>query len=112
MLDAPLSKLFPRLFSVSRPITTPEVPVIVVASLLATYESPILPITKTGALPDVEKKGVKLFKAIGGQQVIRLVVRSKPGEYNKVLWESCTTASMWLGALEYHDSLEKLLRIF
>jgi CBS domain-containing protein len=112
VLDAPLSTLFPKLFSISRPITTPEVPVIVVASVLATYESPILPITKNGAAPDVEKEGVKLFKAIGGQQVIRLLIGSKPSDHYKVLWKPCTTTSMWLGALEYHDTLEKLLRIF
>jgi CBS domain-containing protein len=111
-LDAPLSKLFPNLFGVSRPITTPDIPVIVAASILATYESPILPITKDGAPQGAEKQGVKLFKAVGGQQVIRLVVESKPSDYYKVLWGSCTTTSMWLGALEYHESLERLLRIF
>ncbi len=111
-LDAPLSKLFPKLFDVSRPITTPDVPVIVAASILAAYGSPILPITKVGELPNVEKQGVKLFKAIGGAQVILLLVKTKPSDYYKVLWGSCTTTSMWLGAVEYHDSLEKLLRIF
>jgi len=112
MLDAPLSELFPSLFSTSRPITTPDTPVMVAASILATYEFPILPVAKFGDPPDVEKKGVKLFKAIGGQQIIRLLTLTKPSDYHKVLWKPCTTTSMWLGALEYHDSLEKLLRIF
>jgi len=62
--------------------------------------------------PGAEKEGVKLFKAIGGQQVIRLVTGSKPRDYDKVLWGPCTAASLWLGALEFHDSLERLLRVF
>jgi len=112
MLDAPLSKLFPGLFSISRPIITPDVPVIVAASILATYEFPILPVTKAGAPPDVEKKEVKLFKAIGGLQIVRLMTESEPSDHYNMMWNPCTTTSMWLGALEYHDSLEKLLRIF
>jgi CBS domain-containing protein len=112
MLDAPLSKMFPTLFSISRPIITPDVPVIVAASILTTNESPILPVAKVGAPPAVEKQGVKLFKAIASQQIIRLVIDSKPSDYYKILWNPCTTTSIWLGALEYHDSLEKLLRIF
>jgi CBS domain-containing protein len=111
-LDAPLSKLFPSLFSIPRPITTPDIPVIMAASILSTYEFPILPITKAGAPQEVEKKGIKLFKAIGGQQIIRLVLESKPSEYYKILWSPCTKATMWLGALEYRDSFEKLLRTF
>jgi len=43
---------------------------------------------------------------------VRLVLETKPGDYHKVLWSPCTTTSMWLGALEYQDSLENLLRIF
>jgi hypothetical protein len=43
---------------------------------------------------------------------MRLVLGAKPRDYYKVLWGPCTTTSMWLGALDYDDSLEKLLRIF
>jgi len=84
----------------------------VAASILSTYEFPILPITKEGAPPEVEKKGIKLFKAIGGQQIIRLLLETKPSDYYKILWGPSTKTTMWLGALEYHDSLEKLLRTF
>ena len=111
-LDAPLSKLFPSLFSIPRPITTPEFPVIAAASMLSTYDFPILPVTKNDSPPDGEKKGVKLFKAIGGQQVLRIVLETKPVDYYKVLWSPCTTTTMWLGALEYHDTFENLLRVF
>jgi CBS domain-containing protein len=104
--------LFPGLFSIPRPITTSDVPVIVAASILSTYEFPILPITKVSAPLDVEKKGVKLFKAIGGQQIVRLVLESKPSDYNKLLWSPCTTSSMWLGALEFDESLDRLLKVF
>jgi hypothetical protein len=44
--------------------------------------------------------------------VVRLVISTEPRDYYKVLWGPCTTTSMWLGALEYDDSLEKLLRTF
>ena len=92
---------------------TPEVPVIVAASVLASHDAPILPITKAGeSPPGIEKKGVRLFRAIGGQQAIRLVVKTKPKDRYRVLWDSCITTSMWLGAIEYDDTLEKLLRIF
>ena len=112
-LEARLSDLFPKLFEVSRPIITSEVPVIVAASVLAGHDAPILPITKAGeSPPGVEKKGMRLFRAIGGQQVIRLVVKTKPKDRYKVLWDSCITTSMWLGAVEYDDTLENLLRIF
>jgi CBS domain-containing protein len=55
---------------------------------------------------------VKLFKAIGGQQAISLVVKTKSKDRYRVLWDSCITTSMWLGALEYDDTLENLLRVF
>jgi len=112
-LEARLSDLFPKLFELSRPIITSEVPVIVAASVLAAHDAPILPITKAGGSPPgVEKQGVKLFRAIGGQQVIRLVVKTRPKDRYKVLWDSCITTSMWLGAVDYDDTLENLLRIF
>ena len=111
-LDVPLSKLFPELFGIFRPAITVDVPVIVAASILADYESPILPVRKSGEPASVDKEGVKLFKAIGGQQVIRLVLKTKPEDYHKILWAPCSTIGMWLGAVEFHDELEKLLRIF
>jgi CBS domain-containing protein len=111
-LDVPLSKLFPELFSIFRPVITLEVPVIVAASILADYESPILPVRKGRAPPGVDKEGVKLFKAIGGQQVIRLLVKSKPEDYQKILWAPCSTIGMWLGAVEFDDGLGKLLKVF
>ena len=108
-----MSELFPDLLSVSRPIMTPEVPVIVAASVLAGHDAPILPITRAGGSPPgVEKQGMRLFRAIGGQQAIRLVVKTRPKDRYKVLWGPCTTTSMWLGAVEYGDTLENLLRIF
>jgi CBS domain-containing protein len=112
-LDVRLSDLFPNLFGISRPIITPEVPVIVAASVLAAHDAPILPITKVGGSPPgVEKQGLKLFRAIGGQQAIRLVVKTNPKDRYKVLWDPCITTSMWLGALDYDDTLENLFRIF
>lgn len=112
-LEARLSELLPDLLSVSRPIITPEVPVIVAASILAAHDAPILPITRAGGSPrGVEKQGMRLFRAIGGQQAIRLVVKTRPKDRYKVLWDPCTTTSMWLGAVEYDDTLENLLRIF
>ncbi len=68
--------------------------------------------TRAGAPPETERKEVNLFKAVGGQQIIRLILESKPSDYDKILWYPCTTPTMWLGALEYSDNLEKLLRIF
>jgi len=112
-LEARLSELLPDLLSVSRPIMTPEVPVIVAASVLAGHDAPILPITRAGGAPrGVEKQGMRLFRAIGGQQAIRLVVKTRPEDRYKVLWGPCTTTSMWLGAVEYDDTLENVLRIF
>ncbi len=95
-----------------RPITTPDVPVIVAASILSVYEAPMLPIVKVGASPTHEKEGITLFQAIGSQPIISLLTQTKPGEYYKILWNSCTTTSIWIGALGYDDSLDELLRIF
>lgn len=111
-LDAPLSKLFPEVFSIFRPVITFDVPLIVAGSILADYDFPILPIRKGGGPPGIDKEGLKLFKAIGGQQVIRLVVKSKPEDYAKILWAPCSGIGMWLGAVEYHEGLGRLLRIF
>jgi CBS domain-containing protein len=111
-LDAPLSKLFPELFSIFRPMVTLDTPVIVAASILADYEFSILPVRKGKASAGVEKEGIMLFKAIGGQQAFSLLVKSKPEDYNKILWAPCSTICMWLGKVEFHDELKKLLRTF
>ncbi len=110
--EVSLSRLFPGLFETPRPITTPDVPVIVAASILSLYEAPMLPIVKVGVAPTREKEGVKLFQAIGSQPIIRLLTETKPGDYYKILWNSCTTTSIWIGALGYDDTLDELLRIF
>ena len=107
-----LSRLFPSLYKMPRPITTPDVPVIVAASILSVYEAPMLPIVKVGASPVREKEGVTLFQAIGSQPIITLLTETKPSDYYKILWNSCTTTSIWIGALGYDDSLDELLRIF
>jgi len=95
-----------------RPITTPDVPVIVAASILSVYEAPMLPIVKVGDSPTREKEGVALYQAIGSQPIIRLLTETKPSDYYKILWNSCTTTSIWIGSLGYDDSLDALLRIF
>ncbi|MDA4115923.1 MAG: hypothetical protein OK442_05150 [Thaumarchaeota archaeon] len=78
-LEARLSELLPDFLSVSRPIMTPEVPVIVAASVLAGHDAPILPITRAGGSPPgVERHGMRLFRAVGGQQAIKLVVKTRP----------------------------------
>jgi len=112
MLSAPISELFPNLFSTTRPMTTPDVPVIVAASILAAYEAPIIPMSKVEKANGAEKRGVKLFKAIGGRQIISLIVKSEPRDYYRLMWEPCTSTTTWLGALEYQDSLNKLLKTF
>ncbi|MDA4115831.1 MAG: hypothetical protein OK442_04685 [Thaumarchaeota archaeon] len=96
----------------SRPITTPDVPVIVAASILSVYEAPMLPIVKVGASPTHVKEGVTLFQAIGSQPIISLLRETKPKDYYKILWSSCTATSIWIGALGYDDSLDELLRVF
>ena len=96
----------------SRPITTADVPVIVAASILSIYDSPMLPIMKAGAAPTLEKEGVKLFQAIGGQPIMRVLIEAPPSEYYKVLWNSCTTTSIWIGSLSFGDTLDTLLRTF
>lgn len=40
------------------------------------------------------------------------MTETKPSDYYKILWNSCTTTSIWIGALGYDDSLDELLRIF
>ena len=68
--------------------------------------------TKGAGPADVEKDGIRLFKAVGGQQVIRLIVKSKPADYSRLLWAPCFDSGMWLGALEYSSTLEDLLRVY
>jgi hypothetical protein len=111
-LDVPLSSLFPNLFTIFRPVATADLPLMVAASMLADYEHPIVPVRKGRPQAGEEKKGVKLFKAIGGQQVLRLIVKTKPSDYEKMLWGPCSDASIWLGAVEYEESLGRLLQVF
>jgi CBS domain-containing protein len=112
-LDAPLSRLFPDLFGILRPVTTPEVPVIVAASILSIYDSPMLPIIKDGTTPGGgEEQGGRLFQAVSGLSIIRMVMETKPSEYYKALWRPCTTTTVWIGSLSFDDTLENLLRIF
>lgn len=96
----------------SNPIITLETPLVVAASILAAHEAPILPLANGAGPTGVEKDGIRLFRAVGGQQVIRLIVKSKPSEYSKVIWAPCVESGMWLGALEYSSTLEDLLRVY
>ena len=107
-----LSELFPSLFRMSRPITTPDVPLIVAASILSIYDSPMLPIVKVGESSTSEKAGVKLFQAIGSQPIITLLTGTRPEDYYKALWNPCAATSIWIGSLGYSDTLDRLLSIF
>jgi CBS domain-containing protein len=111
-LDAPLSELFPKLFSVPRPMTLSDAPVIVAASMLLGFDSPILPITKLGFQVETDKQGFRLFRAIAGLSIIRLLVETEPRDYYEALWKPCDTTSIWIGSLVYEDTLETLLRVF
>ena len=112
-LDERLSNLFPELFSIARPITTSDVPVIVAASMLSIYDSPILPIIREGTAPaGKENNEAKLFQAIGSLPIVRMVLEIQPSEYYKALWQPCTTRSIWIGSLGFQDTLEDLLRIY
>jgi len=112
VLDSPLSKVYPELYNISRPITTPDVPVIVAASMLTAYDAPMLPLTKVGSQLHVEKNGVRLYQAVGSFPIISLFLQTKPRDYYKVLWNSCSTTSVWIGAMSYEEPLDKLLGIF
>lgn len=111
-LDVPLSRLFPDLFTIFRPVAITDLPLMVAASFLVDYEHPIVPVSRGRSPPGVEREGVKLFKAIGGQQVIRLILKTKPVDYQKLLWGPCDAATIWLGAVGYGESLGRLLQIF
>jgi hypothetical protein len=81
--------------------------------MLSLYDAPMLPVVKDRSEPGVaEKQGVRLFRAIGGLPIIRMVLKTKPSGYYKALWEPCTTISIWIGSLSFDDTLENLLRIF
>jgi CBS domain-containing protein len=111
-LDVSLSELFPELFSVSRPMTMSDTPVIVAASMLSGYDSPMLPITKLGFQVEKEDQGFRLFRAIASLSIIRLLVETEPRDYYEALWKPCDTTSVWIGALVDEDTLETLLRVF
>ncbi|HUI01257.1 MAG TPA: hypothetical protein VLX56_06475 [Nitrososphaerales archaeon] len=112
MLDDSISSLFPDLFGMSRPIATPDVPVIVAASMLTTYDAPMLPVTKVGTPPGVEKNGVKLYHAVGSLPIVSLLLRTDPRDYYKTLWNSCSSTTILIGTVRYDDPLEKLLEVF
>lgn len=112
MLEAPVSDLFPELFAIPRPITTPDVPVMVAASLLTAYDTPMLPIVKAGTAPGVKKDGLVLYRAIGSFPIIRLLVESNPKDHYKVLWGACTTTSIFIGSVEFEDPLERVLQVY
>ncbi len=115
-LDAPLSKLFPGLFDIPRPVTTFDTPVIVAASMLSIYDSPMLPIVKERLAPGRPgtpgNRKSKIFQAIGGLPVIRMIVATKPSEYYKALWAPCSTTTTWIGSLDYQDTLQHLLQLY
>jgi CBS domain-containing protein len=73
----------------------------------------MLPVVKDRSAPArSEKQGTRLFQAIGGMPIIRMVMETTPSEYYKALWKPCTTTSIWIGSLSFDDTLENLLRIF
>jgi CBS domain-containing protein len=111
-LEVPLSELFPDQFRVARPMISPETPLMTAGSMLASYEHPILEVTRTGAPQETQRDSVKLFRAVGGAQIVRLLLKSKPSDYHDVLWGPASAASMWLGVLDFEDSLDRLLSVF
>ena len=58
------------------------------------------------------KQGVKLYQAIGGLPIIRMLLDTNPSDYYKSLWNSCTTTSLWIGSVGFDDTFENLLRTF
>ena len=112
MLEDRLSEVFPDLFSMTRPIVTPDVPVIVSATMLTAYDAPMLPLTKVGPPINVEKRGVKLFQAVGSFPIISLLIETEPRDYYKVLWNSSATTNVLIGTVEFDDSLKDLLEVF
>jgi hypothetical protein len=106
-----ISSLLPDIFNVTRPLASGTDPLIISASLLILEEVQMLPIVE-GLEPklDPETK-IRMYATLGGYSVLRAISGSKSSDYLKLLWTKCMEMPVWVGSLNFEDTLDELLRV-
>lgn len=107
-----LSMLLPKLFEIPRPVIDGKSPIIISGNLLQLGEVHMLPVVQ-GLEPrmDPETK-IKMYAALGGASILNKLLNTDPKDYEKFIWTPCQEMSLWIGTVNYDDSLEDLLNVF
>lgn len=109
---AKLSTLLPNLFKIPRPVIDANSPVIISGNLLQLEEVHMLPIVQ-GLEPRIDQETkIKMYAALGGASILNKVLNTFPKDYGEVIWTPCQELPVWIGTVNYEDSLENLVEVF
>jgi CBS domain-containing protein len=107
-----ISKILPNLLKMSRPVISGDSPLIVSGNLLQLAEVHVLPIVQ-GLQPKVdEKTKIKMYATLAGYSVLEKILQTSPNDYQKLIWTHCNDIPLWIGSVNFEDSLDDLLRVF
>jgi CBS domain-containing protein len=110
--SAKLSTLLPNLFKIPRPVIDAKSPIIVSGNLLQLGEVHMLPIVQ-GLEPRIDQETkIKMYAALGGASILNKLLNTPPRDYGKLIWTPCEQMPVWIGTVNYDDSLEDLLTVF
>jgi hypothetical protein len=102
----------PNLFKISRPIIDGKNPLIISGNLLQVQEVHVLPIVR-GLQPRVdETTKIKMYATLAGYSLLEKILKTNPKDYSKLIWTPCQEIPVWIGSVNYEDTLEDLLRVF
>lgn len=110
--SAILSALLPNLFKTPRPVIDAKSPIIISGNLLQLGEVHMLPLVQ-GLEPRINQETkIKMYAALGGASILNRVLNTEPKDYEKLIWTPCQEMPLWIGTVNYDDSLEDLLNVF
>lgn len=107
-----LSILLPNLFKIPRPVIDAKSPIIISGNLLQLGEVHMLPIVQ-GLEPRIDQETkIKMYAALGGASILNRLLNTNPKDYGKLIWTPCQEMALWIGTINYDDSLEELINVF
>ncbi len=107
-----LSEILPNSFRMGRPVVSGDSPLIVSGNLLQLEEVHVLPIVQ-GLKPKMdEKTKIKMYAALAGYSVLEKIIQTSPKDYLKLIWTHCKDIPVWIGSVNFEDSLNDLLGVY
>lgn len=107
-----IASLMPDLLKIPRPTATGSNPMIISAEMLEVKQTPILPFVPW-LQPKIDPSTkIKMYAAFAGFSVLNAILKTDPKDYMKLLWRPSQDFSVWIGSVEYIDTLDDLLKVF